>query len=207
MLIVGGMIAFCLAALAMKPDPVGQSAPAQIQERTAPPSSAPAGPPQSNFWQSGSQPSRAPAGERTPSLFPETPSNVAPARDLYLGTPSNQAAVNPGPNAIVPKPIKTISIKSANPMTFFTDVPPAGVGLLLSSAQIAWCLAEEISIEAARPYVNTNAQSDLDRINSRIGNYDSRCAQSTYRPDDLAKARRIVEARRSQLENWAKRGQ
>lgn len=75
--------------------------------------------------------------------------------------------------------------------------PPVGTDHLHSIAEIRWCLAEDIRIEAIRP--TANSSSDIDRFNRIVGNYNGRCSSFRYRDGALERATREIEAVRLQI--------
>jgi hypothetical protein len=80
-------------------------------------------------------------------------------------------------------------------------VPPVGQNLLLSTAQIRYCLAEGIRLEGAKSAVNNYIDSDVDRFNAMVADYNSRCGQYRYRSGALEAARSEVEAYRSTMQS------
>lgn len=79
--------------------------------------------------------------------------------------------------------------------------PPVGQDLVFSSEQIRYCLAEDIRMDGAKPAVNNYSDSDVDRFNAMVADYNSRCGSFRYRSGALESARRDVEAYRSQLQS------
>jgi hypothetical protein len=77
--------------------------------------------------------------------------------------------------------------------------PPVGQDLVLSTAQIRYCLAEDIRMEGARAALNNYSDSDVDRFNAMVADYNSRCGSFRYRSGALESARRDVEPYRGQL--------
>ena len=78
-------------------------------------------------------------------------------------------------------------------------MPPVGRDLVLSTAQIRYCLAEDIRMDAAKSVVNSYNDSEVDRFNMMVADYNSRCGSFRYRSGALESARRDVEPYRSQL--------
>lgn len=78
--------------------------------------------------------------------------------------------------------------------------PSIGTNNLLSYAQLRYCLAEDIRIGAARTAVNNYVESDVDRFNAMVADYNSRCGQFRYRRGSLESAKSDVERFRSTLE-------
>lgn len=78
--------------------------------------------------------------------------------------------------------------------------PPVGQDLVFSTAQIRYCLAEDIRMEGAKAALNNYSDSDVDRFNAMVADYNSRCGSFRYRSGALESARRDVEPYRSQLQ-------
>ena len=77
--------------------------------------------------------------------------------------------------------------------------PTVGQGLVLSTAQIKYCLAEDIRIDGARSALNSYSDSDVDQFNVMVADYNSRCGNYRYRSGALESARREIEPYRAQL--------
>ena len=78
--------------------------------------------------------------------------------------------------------------------------PPVGQDLVFSTAQIRYCLAEDIRMEGAKAALNNYSDSDVDRFNAMVADYNSRCGSFRYRSGALESARRDVEPYRGQLQ-------
>lgn len=78
--------------------------------------------------------------------------------------------------------------------------PSVGRNNVLTIAQIRYCLAEEIRLDAAESTISGYNHSDVDRFNGYIGDYNSRCSAYRYRQGTLERARREIEPYRGQLE-------
>ena len=78
--------------------------------------------------------------------------------------------------------------------------PPVGQDLVFSTAQIRYCLAEDIRMEGAKAALNNYSDSDVDRFNAMVADYNSRCGRFRYRSGALESARRDVEPYRGQLQ-------
>jgi len=72
--------------------------------------------------------------------------------------------------------------------------------LVFSTAQIRYCLAEDIRMDGAKAALNNYSDSDVDRFNAMVADYNSRCGSFRYRSGALESARRDVEPYRSQLQ-------
>jgi peptidoglycan hydrolase-like protein with peptidoglycan-binding domain len=71
---------------------------------------------------------------------------------------------------------------------------------VFSTAQIRYCLAEDIRMEGAKAALNNYSDSDVDRFNAMVADYNSRCGSFRYRSGALESARRDVEPYRGQLQ-------
>jgi hypothetical protein len=78
--------------------------------------------------------------------------------------------------------------------------PPVGQNLAFSTAQIRYCLAEDIRMDAAKAALSNYSDSDVDRFNAMVADYNSRCGSFRYRSGALESARRDVEPYRGQLQ-------
>lgn len=73
-------------------------------------------------------------------------------------------------------------------------MPRTGRYQILSAAELRWCMREDIRLEVLEA---RHAASDLTRFHEAVGNYNLRCTQFKYRGNDLATARRDIDAARS----------
>lgn len=80
------------------------------------------------------------------------------------------------------------------------SLPPVGQNMVLSTAQIRYCLAEDIRMDGAKSAVNNYIDSDVDRFNAMVADYNSRCGSFRYRSGALESARRDIEPYRSELQ-------
>ena len=78
--------------------------------------------------------------------------------------------------------------------------PSVGRNIVLSTAQIRYCLAEKIRLDASETVLNNYSDSDVDRFNAYVNDYNSRCGEFRYRQGSLESARRDVEPYRSELQ-------
>jgi hypothetical protein len=83
--------------------------------------------------------------------------------------------------------------------------PPIGTSNVLNYAQLRYCLAEDIRVGASRSAVNNYIESDVDRFNAMVADYNSRCGQFRYKRGSLESARSDVERYRSTLEAEGRR--
>ena len=81
------------------------------------------------------------------------------------------------------------------------SMPPVGQELVFSTAQIRYCLAEDIRMDGAKAALNSYSGHDVDRFNDMVADYNSRCGSFRYRSGALESARRDVEPYRNQLQS------
>lgn len=81
------------------------------------------------------------------------------------------------------------------------EVPPVGTDLILSRAQIRYCLAEGVRLDAARGTLNPQRKSDTKRFNKYVADYNARCSSYRYHRQDLDKATHDVQERQYEYEN------
>ncbi len=105
-------------------------------------------------------------------------------------TPSTTPAV-PAPQP-APKP--------AAPSRPTEERPPTGRNNVLAGAQLRYCVAEQIRVDAAEKVVNNYIEAHVDRFNAMVGDYNSRCGEFRYRQGSLQSAERAMEPFRVQLE-------
>ncbi|MDT0619942.1 peptidoglycan-binding domain-containing protein [Salinisphaera sp. P385] len=75
------------------------------------------------------------------------------------------------------------------------EKPPTGRNRVLGISQIRWCIREELRIETLANWGNDY----VDSHNTRVDNYNSRCAEFRYRVGNLSRARTDVSKYRSQI--------
>lgn len=75
------------------------------------------------------------------------------------------------------------------------EVQPApGAGNVLTMEELHYCLAEKIRLNGARSVVNDYSKTDIDRFNSMISDYNSRCGSYRYRVGTLEIAQHDVDS-------------
>ena len=79
------------------------------------------------------------------------------------------------------------------------EMPPVGRDHVLGAAQIRYCLAEDIRMEAAKGSLNSYADSDVAQFNAMVADYNSRCGAFKYRSGALESARSDIEPFRFEL--------
>ncbi|MGY6630394.1 MAG: peptidoglycan-binding domain-containing protein [Wenzhouxiangella sp.] len=124
---------------------------------------------------------------------------------LWLIGEADKIPSSPAPSYSPPARSTTPSYSAAPaqpqfPTRLDETKPPVGQDLVFSTSQIRYCLAEDIRMEAARAVLNNYSDSDVDRFNAMVADYNSRCGSFRYRSGVLESARRDVEPYRSQLQ-------
>jgi hypothetical protein len=77
--------------------------------------------------------------------------------------------------------------------------PLAGINLVFSTAEITYCLAEDIRIDGANFVLNTRSDSEVNQFNAMVSDYNSRCGSFRYKKGALERARSAIEPYRGQL--------
>lgn len=116
---------------------------------------------------------------------------------LDTDTPTSVSADAPSTQHAVPT--YSPSDQSQLPSGPQESSPPVGQDLVLSMAQIRYCLAEEIRMNGAESVLDANNGHDVDRFNLSVADYNSRCGQFRYRQGSLEDAKRDVEQYRAKL--------
>ncbi len=117
--------------------------------------------------------------------------NNRPSKPTYYpGAPSTSRAPAGQPAIAQPQ----------TPSRSSESKPSVGRNNVLSTAQIRYCLAEKIRLDAAETVLNNYSDSDVDRFNGYVNDYNSRCGEFRYRQGALESARRDVDPYRNQLQ-------
>ena len=124
---------------------------------------------------------------------------------LWLIGQSDKSSTSPAPAYSPPAQTATPSYsppaEPQAPSRPQESMPPVGQDLVFSTAQIRYCLAEDIRLEGAKSAVNNYIDSDVDRFNAMVADYNSRCGSFRYRSGALESARREIEPYRGQLQS------
>ena len=83
-------------------------------------------------------------------------------------------------------------------------LPPVGRDEMLSEAQIRYCLAQTIRIEAIRPGLDRFKMEQVVYFNAVVADYNSRCGRYRYEAGALEPVKAQVEAGRAQIESDAR---
>lgn len=129
---------------------------------------------------------------------------------FWLIGQSNKNTTSPAPAYSPPAqsaaPSYSPPAPPAAPLRPQESQPPVGQNVVLSTAQIRYCLAEDIRLDGAKSAVNNYIDSDVDRFNAMVADYNSRCSSFKYQTNnrgrnDLNSAQRDIEPFRSQLQS------
>lgn len=123
----------------------------------------------------------------------------APVTPTYSANyaPPVSPQVKPAP---VQAPASTPMAQPKPPPELEEVMPPVGEGNVLSASQLRYCVAQGIRIDGARSAVTDTSESDINRFNVMISDYNSRCSSYQYRKGVLESVRAEVDARRTMLE-------
>ena len=112
-----------------------------------------------------------------------------PSRSTYQPSTTNVATPNPTPTLSVSAPVETR--------------PPVGQGLTFTRAQIRYCVFQGQRLEAIRTLTTTNYQ--IDRFNTLIDDFNSRCSNYRYRSGALSAVQREARENAADLRADARR--
>ena len=130
-------------------------------------------------------------------LLSQSGNNSPPPAPVY--SPSSPPTVNRAP-APTYQP-QRVPAQPQVPHRPVEEQPQVGTNNVLGPAQIRYCLAEDIRLEAAKGALNSYVESDVDRFNAMVADYNGRCGQFRYRRGSLETARSEIEAFRSILQS------
>jgi hypothetical protein len=106
----------------------------------------------------------------------------------------NDSATVPSSDA---EPVKTTREQVT---TFrYEQVPPVGTENVLNEAQILYCLAEDIRLKGADPALDSHSKSEVERYNSMVADFNSRCVRFRYKIGTLKPVEDYVESRKEAL--------
>ena len=116
--------------------------------------------------------------------------NNRPSRSTY--SPGSSTSTTPASQPSIAQP--------QVPSRPSESKPSVGRNNVLSIAEIRYCLAEKIRLDAAETVLNNYSDSDVDRFNAYVNDYNSRCGEFRYRQGSLESARRDVNPYSSELQ-------
>ncbi len=131
-----------------------------------------------------------------------------PPGSLATPLPKERAAPNsstsPGQPKVVARTAPAAAPPAASGTPLVEDVPPAGRDLLFSDAQIRYCLAQSIRLDASRSLLNRARREQVDYFNNLVADFNARCGHYRYEVGALESARADVEAHRAQIDRDAR---
>lgn len=115
--------------------------------------------------------------------------------------PPPKPPTSPSPPVTVPRADSVPAQETFSATTRPTEeLPPKGENLVLTTAQIRYCVAEDIRLGAADRVVNEHNSASIDRFNGLVDDYNSRCAAFRYHTGALESARNELRPYRMELE-------
>jgi len=103
-------------------------------------------------------------------------------------------------NASVPSATATRQYSPATSEVNVEEKPPVGEDLVLSTAQLRYCLAQGARIDGGQKAVNTRSEIEVNRFNALVEDYNARCIKFRYYTNAMRAVKADVEARRRELE-------
>jgi len=133
----------------------------------------------------------------TPSnYFADSSSSAAPS---YVPPSSLYEPSTPPPSSLV-APEAAPSFVAPAPPEYVEQRPAINRGDTLTRDEIVYCLAEQIRIDASERTLDESSNSQIDRFNSFVDDYNSRCSNFMYYDDAMAAARSTIAQRREESE-------
>lgn len=103
-------------------------------------------------------------------------------------------------NVPTPAPVQPV-VQAPPEDTSITEKPPVGKNLVLNRAQLRYCQAEKIRLEAGREELSTNVNPSYTRFNKFVDDFNVRCSKYRYYQQDLDKAISDVQERLYQYQS------
>jgi hypothetical protein len=128
---------------------------------------------------------------------PASSPSSSPSPSVVPAPPSGFVTLDPRELDAVEQPATT---QSEVPIRPNEEVPPVGRNHVIFAAQIRYCLAEKIRLDAADTVLNNYSDSEINRFNAFVDDYNSRCGEFRYRSGALERARRDIEPYRGQIQ-------
>lgn len=113
--------------------------------------------------------------------------------------PSSRASRLPSPTRTTPPASTSSTIEK----TFDEEIPPVGSGRLLTRSQVRYCVYQDGRLELIRSLTTTNSQ--IDRFNQLIDDYNLRCSNYRYTVGVLSSIESEATSRSSILRVDARR--
>ena len=116
-----------------------------------------------------------------------------------MDNPSSRSTYQPpAPRVATPTPAPATA-----PAAAVETRPPVGQGLTLNRSQIRHCVFQGQRLETIRTLANTNSQ--IDRFNGLIDDFNTRCSSYRYRSGDLSSIQREAREKATELRADARR--
>src|SRR5215475_6884309 len=132
-------------------------------------------------------------------------SKSAPDTDGQRAAPAVRASKALAEAKTTPSGAAAPPTLSKTPLPFDEEVPPAGAeNLMFSDAEIRYCLAQIIRIEAVRPLVDRYERAQVSYFNELVADYNTRCGHYRYMEGARESAQVQVEISRSTIESDAR---
>lgn len=128
-----------------------------------------------------------------PSAPSFTPSPPAP---FFASTPPEYS---PQITSSLPTAFTTTVAPAYSPPPPTESMPAVGQNLVLTAAEIRYCLSSKIRIEGAQSVLDNTSQLQVDQFNSLVDDYNSRCSSYRYSRSVMNQVVTEVEALRSNL--------
>jgi TonB family protein len=119
---------------------------------------------------------------------------------LLGGAHAEQAAPVAGPPGAASHAIQAAPM----PLTEHEALPPSGKGNLFSDAQVRYCLAQLIRVDAIRPLLNRYEREEVEQFNALVADFNARCGSYRYKDNALDEAKAWLEDNRAQIERAAR---
>jgi hypothetical protein len=189
--IVGGLVLVALLAVGLvqwfaRYDKPGARQDPKTSE-TVPPVAAPAPAPRP-----APTPAPAPTPEPAPTSAPTLPPVPASAPASTPVTPPAPASA-PAPSA----PLRASDLPAE-------AKPPAGEGRMLETAQLRYCVAQNMRLNVQNKLVRPEVTREVNRYNDALADYNVRCRNFKYERGELQRVLTALETDRAQIEAQAK---
>lgn len=154
----------------------------------------------------------APAHAEAASQVPQTPTVPLPWEDPNSGYKLDR---DTGPKStkiwlIAIVAFVGFAIYGANsddsasaPTPIVESAPALGSQQVADVNELAYCLAEGARIDAVKPEVDGTIQSEIDGFNSKISDYNARCAQVRYYQATMDQAKGYLNSHRHEIAKQA----
>src|SRR5689334_12336829 len=90
------------------------------------------------------------------------------------------------------------------PLTEDEALPPHGRGNLYSDAQVRFCQAQLVRIDAVRPLLNRYEREEVEQFNALVADFNARCGNYRYKGNALEESKAWLEDNRALIERTAR---